>query len=411
MVSNLELPDPSPTADVWGEDLNDAIIAVNADVETNKVQIAANAALLAGKADASAVTAALANKADTSVVNAEFSAINTALLGKAESSDLDALSEVVSQKADTSVVNAELSSINAALLDKADSSTLDALTVTVGEKANTTYVDSEIASVDAVLAEKADLADVPVAPLFLKESELIPVGTKAETVVYRSQDYPQDVKVTHVSNNESTPISNFELPDDLVVGDVVLAIAVTMGAGRSYTWAAPWTEIFDYSQNRTTSAAIYRIVDDAALQAIEVPVITPSGNFDSMVLVTMKIEAQNAAWPAYSSGGGRSAATIVSPTNTGFSINTINTSPFASFDTEYVFAAAYGILSGPAPVITLPGTFEILVNATTGGLAFVIGKRAVSALPVAAVAVGVAHPASANALYGGAQFIVPAKEA
>lgn len=407
MVSSLPLPTPDPTSDVWGDDLNAAINAVNNDLEATK-------AVQAGKADSAAVTAALATKADTSTVNG----LATQIAAKANTTDMTA---ALALKADASE-----------LADKADQSSVDSLTSALDAKANQTSVDSALAlkadetdltALSGVVATKVDQTSFDVlegliegfdpASLFLDEGDLIPAGTPARTVIYRSQPYPEDVKVTHVSNNDSEPISAFELPDDLAIGDVVLAVAVTMGAGRTYTWAAPWTEIFDYSQQRTISAAIYRIVDEAALQAIVVPTITPSGNFDSMVLATLKIEAQNAAWPAYSSGAGRSAATLISPTTTGFSINTINSSPFASFDTEYVLAAAYsGILSGPAPDISLPGTLEILLDASTGGLAFVVGKRSVSTVPVAAVAVGVAHPAGfGNANHGGAQFIVPAKEA
>lgn len=380
MVSNLDLPDPSPTADVWGQDLNDAIVAVNADVETNKVQIAANAALLAGKADASAVTSALALKADL-----------TALEGKA----------------DASVVNAELNSISAELATKAADSDLDSLTLVVNQKADTSYVDTELAS-------KADVTDIPPEPLFLKEGELVPVGTKAETVIYRTLDRAEDVKVTHLSNNNAEPITNFELPDDLAVGDVLLAIAVTTGSGRTYTWAAPWTEIFDMSQQRTTSAAIYRIVDQAALDDLVTPVITPSGNFDSMVLAMLKIEAQvETAWPAYGSGNGRSGNTLTSPSTTGFGISSIATSPFSSFDKEWVFAAAYsGILGGPAPSITLPAGFETMIDATTGGLRFKMGRRFSNTLPVAALSIGVSHvPSFANSNYGGAHFVTPTKEA
>lgn len=389
MVSSLDLPDPSPTADVWGEELNAAITAVNADVETNKVQIAANAALLAGKADASAVSAALATKAS-----------NADLATKADISTVEG-------KADASVVNAELASINAELTTKASDSEMDSLALVVNQKADTSYVDTE-------LAEKADVTDIPPEPLFLKEGELVPVGTMAETVIYRTLDRAEDVKVTHLSNNNSEPITNFELPDDLAVGDVLMAIAVTTGSGRTYTWAAPWTEIFDFSQQRTTSAAIYRIVDQAALDDLTTPVITPSGNFDSMVLAILKIEAQvETAWPAYGSGNGRSGNTLTSPSTTGFGISSIATSPFSSFDKEWVFAAAYStILGGPAPTITLPAGFETMIDATTGGLRFKMGRRFSNTLPVAALSIGVSHvPSFANSNYGGAHFVTPTKEA
>lgn len=404
MVSNLTLPTPDPTDDVWGEDLNTAIAAVNNDLESTKANlvltnqtVASVQSALGGKADSSAVTSALALKANIDDLNA-----------KADLSTVTALSGVVADKADQSDVTSGFDAVNAEV---------DALSGVVGTKADSSDLaeKADITTMNAELALKADVVDIAPSPVFLEHGDLIPAGTPAESVIYHvPQRAYEDVKITHVSKNQGTAISNFELPDDLAIGDVVLAIAVTIGAGRSYTWAAPWTEIFDYSQSRTISAAIYRIPDQAALDDIVVPVITPSGNFDQMVLATMKIEAQvNTAWPAFSSGGGRSAATIVSPTNTSFGVNTISTSPFASFDTEYIFGAAYsGIPAGPAPELTIPPAYEEVFDATTGGLRFIMGKRPMAVVPISAQTIAVSHVSGfANALYGGAHFIVPAKEA
>lgn len=417
MVSNLTLPTPDPTNDVWGEDLNAAVTAVNNDLETAKTNVisvtgsvASLSTAVAGKADSSAVSAALAGKANTSDLagkadSSTVSALATTVAGKADSSTVDALSATVANKANSSDVTSGFDAVNTAVADLATEVSTKADSSALAAKADTT-------AMNAALALKANTADLPPEAVFLEDGELVPAGSPAETVVYQMpKRAPSDVKITHVSGNQGTAISNFELPDDLAIGDVVLAIAVTIGAGRSYTWAAPWTEIFDYSQSRTISAAIYRISDQAALDAISVPVITPSGNFDQMVLATAKIVAQvNTAWPAYSSGGGRSAATLTSPTNTSFGVGAISTSPFASFNTEYLFAAAYsGIPSGPAPTITLPVSYENVFDATTGGLRFIMGKRKVSAVPIAAQTIAVSHVTGfANALYGGAHFIVPA---
>lgn len=408
MVSNLTLPTPDPTDDVWGEELNDAVTAVNADVETNKTalttvsnRVTTVENLLGEKADADAVTSALALKADQEDLEL-----------KADSSTVAALSAAVADKADQSDLTSGLDSVNGEI---------DALTTVVNEKADASEttaalgLKADITTMDLALDLKADLVDLAPKPVFLEHGDLVPVGTPAESVIYHvPQRSYEDVKISHVSANQGTAISSFELPDDLAIGDVVLAIAVTIGAGRSYSWGAPWTEIFDYSQSRTISASIYRISNQAALDDIAAPVITPSGNFDQMVLATMKIEAQVlTAWPAFSSGGGRSAATIVSPTNTSFGVNTISTSPFASFNTEYIFGAAYsGIPAGPAPVLTLPPSYEEVFDETTGGLRFIMGKKTVSAVPIAAQTIAVSHVSGfANALYGGAHFIVPAKEA
>lgn len=391
MVSNLTLPTPDPTSDVWGEELNAAIEAVNTDVETNKSAVASNTNAIAG------VQTTLGSKADSA-------AVTLALAQKANTSDL-------AGKADTTVVNSQIAALDAEVDTKADgpatTASLNSLTSSLAAKASTAYVDAE-------LANKADVSDVPPPSLFLKEGELVPVGTETKTVIYRTPPQPEDIKVTHVSNNQGTNITQFELPDDLRVGDVLLAIATTMGAGRSFTWAAPWTEIFDYSQNRTSSAAIYRISNQAALDDVVTPVITPVGNFDRMVLAILKIPAQVAtAWPAYGSGNGRSAATLTSPTTTSFGLGSIATSPFTSFDTEWYFAVAYsGIVSGPAPTISSPAGFTTVIDATTGGLRFKMGRRKTTVLPVPAITFNIGHVAGfTNALYGGAHFITPTKEA
>lgn len=404
MVSNLTLPTPDPTDDVWGEALNDAIESVNADLETTKTSVTTVSNrvttvenTLGDKADALAVSAALELKADDSD-----------LAAKADKSVVDPLVLTVADKANTSDMTAGFDAVNGSV---------DALSAEVDLKAPLTALaeKADITTVDLALSLKADIADIAPSPVFLERGELIPVGSPAETVIYHvpKRSY-EDVKITHVSNNQSQPISNFDLPDNLAIGDVVLALAVTIGSGRSYAWAAPWVEIFDFVQNRTTSAAIYRITDQAALDDISSPVITPSGNFDQMVLVAMKIEAQvNTAWPALTAGGGRSSNTLTSPTNSSFGVNAITTSPFATFDTEYIFAAAYsGIPAGPAPVLTLPPAYEEVFDATTGGLRFTMGKRPMAVVPIAAQTIAVQHVVGfENALYGGAHFIVPAKEA
>lgn len=247
------------------------------------------------------------------------------------------------------------------------------------------------------------------APVVVSGDDLIPVGTGVGTAIFRVPAKATDVKVTHVSNNKSEPVSGFELPDNLAIGDVVMALATTQSAGRSFAWVAPWEEVFDYTQSRTSSAAIYRIVDQAALDAIEPPTFTPQGNFDSIVLVTIKLKAITAPWPAYGAGNGRSSNTINNVSNTGFSVNAIGASPFAAFDTEYAFVSSYsGIVSGPGSKITLPEDFEILVDASTGGVTFVIGRRPATTLPRPVFDVAVEHPVGwGNALYGGGHFVVP----
>lgn len=408
MVSSLPLPTPDPSSDVWGEDLNAAITAVNNDLESTKT-------VQAGKADSAAVTAALAQKADTSTVTglasqigakADIAYVDSALATKADTSDVSGKADQAALDAAVSAIDgkADQTEVDSALASKADAAALTALSTTVNSKANQADLDILETTID----------DLGSPPIFLQEGEMIPAGTPAGTVIYRSDAYPKDIKITHVSGNKSEPITNFELPDDLKVGDVLMAIAVTMNSGRSYVWSSPWQELFDYSQPRTTSAAIYRIVDEAALAAVTAPVITPSGNFDSMVLAIVKIEAQvETAWPAYSSSVGRSGNTLTSPTNTSFIVGVINNSPFTSFDTEWIFGAAYStIIAGPAPVITLPNGFETVIDATTGGLSFKLAKRPFSALPVPAQTIGVSHPTGfANANYGGAHFITPTKEA
>lgn len=257
------------------------------------------------------------------------------------------------------------------------------------------------------------LADVAAQPdiILVEGDELVPLGTDSGTVVYRIPQPHETIKVTHFSNNLGEPISSqFELPDDVRIGDVLLATVAGRAAGSSVIWAAPWTEIIDLSQSQMISAAVYKIPDQAALDALVKPSVDPAANFNSGVLSIQKIRAITGVWPAYGSGNGRSAATLLTPTNDGFTINQIGTSPFVAYDTNYAYASAYsGIAQGPAPEIETPAGFEEIVNTSTGGLRFAMWRRfPAPVMPVPAIPVVVNHdPALANALYGGCQFVVP----
>ena len=257
------------------------------------------------------------------------------------------------------------------------------------------------------------LADVAAQPdiILVEGDELVPLGTDSGTVIYRIPQPHETIKVTHFSSNTGEAISDqFELPDDVRIGDVLLATVAGRAGGTSVVWAAPWEEKIDLSQSQTISMAIYRVVDQTALDALVKPSVDPVANFNSGVLSIQKIRAITSAWPAYGSGNGRSAQTLVSPTDFGFTINQIGSSPFGDYDTNYAYASAYsGLAQGPAPEIETPAGFEEIVNASTGGLRFAMWRRfPAPSLPVPAVPVVVNHdPVLANALYGGCQFIVP----
>lgn len=256
------------------------------------------------------------------------------------------------------------------------------------------------------LAEEAANPEI----ILVEGDGLVPLGTESGTVVYRLPEPNETLKVSFFSSHTGGAISSqFELPDDVRIGDVLLATIAGRAAGSSVTWAAPWTEIIDLSQSQMISAAVYKIPDQAALDALVKPSVTPAANFNSGVLSIQKIRAITGAWPAYGSGNGRSAATLVSPTNAGFTINSIGTSPFVAYETNYAYGSAFSLTSGPAPEIETPAGFEEIVNASCGGLRFAMWKRfPAPAMPIPAVPVVVNHdPALANALYGGCQFVVP----
>lgn len=247
----------------------------------------------------------------------------------------------------------------------------------------------------------------------LIDGELAPLGVQPGTQITWYEAPPQSLKITHVSNNEGEAITNFELPDDMVVGDVILAIATTNSAGQSYTWSgAGWEEIFDFTQQRTTSAAIYRITDATALANIATPTITPSANFNEMVLATLRITADTDPWAALSPNNGRSANTLGAVTTSSVEVNEIDNQPHPSFDREYGFAAAFSqdLTKGPPPEMTVPAGFTELINEWTGGLRFVFARRLTGSLPIPAATFGVTHvdATTENTNYGGAHFVPPA---
>lgn len=249
--------------------------------------------------------------------------------------------------------------------------------------------------------------------LELVDGELAPLGVQPGTQITWYEAPPSSLKVTHVSNNKGEEITNFELPDGMVVGDVIFAIATTVGAGRSYTWNGPgWEEIFDYTQQRTTSAAIYRITDATALANIETPTITPQGNFDEMVLATVRLAVDDAPWAPLTSNNGRSGNTLGPVTTTTIGVTQIDAQPHPSFNREYAFAAAFSqdLNKGPSPELALPAGFTEIFNEWTGGIRLVFGRRETAVLPIPAATFSVTHvdATTENTNYGAGHFVPPA---
>lgn len=249
----------------------------------------------------------------------------------------------------------------------------------------------------------------------LTEGQLAPLGVQPGTQITWYAAPPSALKITHVSNNKGEAITNFELPDNIIVGDVILAIATTIGAGRSYAWSgADWEEIFDFSQQRTTSAAIYRVTDTTKLNAIATPTITPTGNFDEMVLAMVRITADDAPWAALTSNNGRSGNTLGPISTTSIGVTQIDAQPHPAFEREYAFAAAASegasVNKGPAPELTVPAGFTELFNEWTGGIRFVFARRITNTLPIPAATFGVTHvdATTENTNYGAAHFVPPA---
>jgi hypothetical protein len=248
--------------------------------------------------------------------------------------------------------------------------------------------------------------------LLIPEGTEPPLGTSPGLIGYIPSGVdPEPPTVETVSyDSEGTSVS-CAVPAGVAIGDAVIFIpgfdpAAT--AGDISVSDSGWTEIIDYSANHTrdTGAYVYRVTDSTALSALGATVTANYGQTARRMGICFVVPGSlvASAWPAYTSGSNRSAATINSNTTTGCSIQGFSTAtvPFHKVALFVMHDAA----SDPAA----SAGFTVLGFATgsAGGVAprtltVMIKDLAATPIPVATVT----HSTASSATHGGGQFIIP----
>jgi hypothetical protein len=243
----------------------------------------------------------------------------------------------------------------------------------------------------------------------IPEGESIPLGASPGIYAHVPE---AAVPLTSAEVAEFTTLSNTvtcAIPTATEIGDVVIFIPGFEGADTNITCSnGGWTEIIDYSgsHSRKTGMYVYRVVDSDALIALGSSVSANVTNPTVRVGICFKLTGAlvNSAWPTFSSGSNRSAATLQSVTATGFTVQAVNTAtvPFS----RVVLAAIHDADNVPS---TSPGFAEV-AHATSSGegvnpvtLTVLIKDLAATPLPAAVVS----HESGLSTSSGGGQFIVP----
>lgn len=200
------------------------------------------------------------------------------------------------------------------------------------------------------------------------------------------------------------------VPTAAAVGDVLVFIPAFVGSDTNITVSdTGWVEKIDYAgqQTRKSGMYIYQVADATALAAlgstVTASVANPGVRGGAVVRLTGALSGT--AWPTYSSGSNRSAATLNSATTTGFTVQSFATAtvPFdrvmmwSIHDADNVPAASSGFT-------VLGHVSSSNAGATPITLTLFIKTHSTTPVPAAPVT----FPTAASAVAGGGQFIVPA---
>jgi hypothetical protein len=270
-----------------------------------------------------------------------------------------------------------------------------------------TNLESRLAALEAGGGGGSGILAVPV-------GDDLPLGIPAGSWVGRIPDdsVPPATLFEAISyDSEGTTVS-CPVPSGVAVGDAVIFIPAfdpASTATNDITVSdAGWSEIFDYSANhaRETAVYVYRVTDATALAALgsTVSATYASSGRRMGACFTVPGSLVDSAWPAYTSGSNRSAATINSNTTTGCSIQGFSTAtvPFH----KVVLFTVHDLGSDPAA----SDGFTVLGYATgsAGGaeartLTVMIKDLASAPIPAATVT----HSTATSSSHGGGQFVVP----
>lgn len=248
--------------------------------------------------------------------------------------------------------------------------------------------------------------------LLLAEGAEPPLGTPPGIIGYiPSGVEPELPTVATISYTTEGSTASCAVPAGVEIGDAVVFIAgfdpASTGGDISVSDTG-WVEIIDYSANHTrdTAAYVYRVTDSTALAALGATVTANYGQSGRRMGVCFTIPGSRVAtaWPAYTSGSNRSAATINTPTTTGCVIQT-----FATATVPFHKVVAFVMHDADALPAASAGFTEVAhASGSAGGaaartLTVLIKDLAATPIPAATIT----HATAGSSTHGGGQFIVP----
>lgn len=247
--------------------------------------------------------------------------------------------------------------------------------------------------------------------LVLTEGQDIPLGTPPGLIAWIPIDEVPVTQVETISYDSEGASVTCAVPSGVEVGDAVVFIAAFDPPGTAGDLSVSdsgWTEIIDYSaqHSRDSAAFVYRVTDSAALAALGTAVTANYGQTARRMGVCFVIPGSRvaSAWPAYTSGSNRSAATLNSTSVTGATIQgfSTTTAPFHKVVAFVVHDAAAD------PAASTGFTQVGFATGSAGGaaprtLTVLVKDLATGPIPAAVVT----HSTASSASHGGGQFIVP----
>lgn len=226
-----------------------------------------------------------------------------------------------------------------------------------------------------------------------------------------SGSVPEPPTVETISYDTEGTTVTCPVPAGVEIGDAVIFIAgfdPATTAGDISTADAGWVEILDYSAQHTRDSAayVYRVTDSTALAALGATVTATYSQTGRRMGACFTIPGSlvASAWPAYTSGSNRSAATINSVTTTGCVVQGFSTAT-VPFHKVVLFTLHDADAS---PAASAGFTQLAMATGSAGGaaprtLTVLIKDLAVTPIPAATVT----HATASSSTHGGGQFIVP----
>jgi hypothetical protein len=244
--------------------------------------------------------------------------------------------------------------------------------------------------------------------------EQVPAGTAPGLVAFVPIVAPEEpMPVATVSYDTEGTTVECPIPEGVEVGDAVVFIpAFDPATSPTNDITGPggsWTEIFDYSGNQSRESAVYvyRVTDVTALANLGETVTATYGASGRRMGVVFAVRdaLTGSAWPTYTSGSNRSAATINNNSTGGCTVQ-----GFATATVPFFKVVLFIVHDADSQPVASAGFEEVgVASGSAGGAAartLTVLIKDQAAVPIAAA--DVTHPTATSSTHGGGQFIVPA---